>query len=108
MANARSLDRPRLSLLADKLAIALCYLATIDDVIDPFADKQPDEAWDIVNLVNAANREILKGVATSSLFDGDRGLIIQGAKANTDVGIRETELYHDCLNAVRLMVRRVQ
>lgn len=105
--NPPSLDRQRLTMLAEKLAVALCYLSAIDDSVDPFADQNPEEGWAVVALVAAAKKAILDSVA-AGYIDAETELLVQGATQKRDIGLMDTPLYHECLNAVRLLVRTVQ
>ncbi len=103
MAAGKTRSDRRLTLLADHLAVALCYIAAIDDAVDPFSQTLEDEGWDIATLCAKAKKEI--GV---SMIDSETSLVIQAARHQRELNVREEPVYDECLGLVRQLVRRVE
>lgn len=103
----KSLDRQRLTKLADSLAVALTYITAIDDAVDPFDEIDKDATWRICSLTAAAKYELFNGVC-SGAFEADTSSIINATHNQRKIDVRQTELYSECLNAVRQLVRRIQ
>ena len=102
-----NLDRARLTDLADRYAIALCFLHCIDEAVDGFAEAHEEEAWDVILLVNKAKHILLDGMPITR-FDEDAMPIIKLARDQREINIRDTELYREALNVVRQTARKTQ
>ena len=104
----RTLDQRRLMYLADRLAIALCYLEAIEDSVDPFADEHDEEAWDVCMLIAKARAEIMDGHFASDLAV-ETGPLIERVRNQQKIGVlRDTPLYDEAMKIVRRMTRKVQ
>ena len=104
----KSEPRQIIKLLAERLAIAVAYIQSLDDSIDPFADPDVDLSWLIATLTASAKRDIFRGSRRHEPWDMDCSSVIKAARQGKSLSIIDTDIYQECLTAIRKMVREYE
>jgi len=98
------------TLLAERLAVAVVYLLAIDDSVDPFRKKDlagySEMDWLVATLATKGRSEIFGGYRFADPFAVDCEEIINAARANKAMCASDTEAFAHCLNSVRMMLRK--
>ena len=105
MASEKQRLKEIVRLLAERLAVAVVYIQAIDDSVDPFADPDVDRAWLLATLTSRAKAGIFRGCKRHEPWAMDCARVIESAQKATELSILDTEIFQECLTAIRKMVR---